>query len=209
MILSIYALKPGFQNLLRPLVQRLAPWGVTPNQVTIFSGAASLLVGSALAWAALVNRSNPDGARVWLLLPAFLPVRMALNAIDGMLAREFRMETRAGAILNETLDLISDAALTLPFAILPMGNSAAVGFAAAAALLVEVAGFAGRGGRRNQGPFGKSDRAVALGVAGAWLGLRLPVAPWAAQWSPWVWILLCGVTALNRIRVHPRLAMRS
>ena len=32
--MSIYALKPKFQNLLRPLVRQLAAKGVTANQVT-------------------------------------------------------------------------------------------------------------------------------------------------------------------------------
>ncbi len=38
---------------------------------------------------------------------------MALNAIDGMLAREFNQQSTLGAILNEVGDIISDAALYL------------------------------------------------------------------------------------------------
>lgn len=34
-MISIYALKPKFQNLLRPSVVRLAARGVTANQVTL------------------------------------------------------------------------------------------------------------------------------------------------------------------------------
>ena len=34
-MLSIYQLKPRFQNLLRPLVQRLFDRGITANQVTL------------------------------------------------------------------------------------------------------------------------------------------------------------------------------
>lgn len=50
-----------------------------------------------------------------LLLPIVLFIRMALNALDGMLARECNQQTRLGAILNETGDVISDIALYLPF----------------------------------------------------------------------------------------------
>jgi phosphatidylglycerophosphate synthase len=39
---------------------------------------------------------------------------MALNALDGMLARECNQQTRLGAILNETGDVISDIALYFP-----------------------------------------------------------------------------------------------
>jgi len=41
---------------------------------------------------------------------------MALNAIDGMLAREFGQKSRLGACLNELCDVVSDATLYLPFA---------------------------------------------------------------------------------------------
>ena len=186
---SVYALKPAFQNWLLPAVKWLAERGVTPNQVTIAGGVASVLVGCDLI----------AGSRTWLLLPLFLPVRMALNAMDGMLAKERRMRTRTGAILNEGLDLVSDAALTLPFVAVPGLSAGTVWLCIVAAALAEVAGFARAGARRYEGPFGKSDRAVALGVAGGWLGLAWPVAGWAG-WLPWVWILLCMVTIANRLR---------
>ena len=189
-MVSIYALKPAFQNLLRPLVKRLAAWGVTPNQVTILAGVASIWFGWDLAY----------GSHSWLLLPLFLPVRMAFNAIDGMLAREHQMATTAGAILNEALDLLSDVALTLPFATLAGVSVVGIWVAAIAALLVEVAGFATRGARRYDGPFGKSDRAVVLGTAGAWLGLGWPISNLVVDLLPWAWVALCAVTAVNRLR---------
>lgn len=44
-----YALKPKFQNLLRPLVRSLYVRGVAANQVTLFSRAVSVLpAGAAL-----------------------------------------------------------------------------------------------------------------------------------------------------------------
>ena len=48
---------------------------------------------------------------------------MALNAIDGMLAREHDMQTPLGAILNELGDVLSDTALYLPFALIPGINA--------------------------------------------------------------------------------------
>ena len=190
-MISVYALKPGFQNLLRPAVGRLSAWGVTPNQITLLACALSVLLGIALTFG---NR------RLGVLLPVFLPVRMALNAIDGMLARRTNQQTRLGAVLNELTDVVSDAALTLPFAYVanPLGVGAAIFFAA----LTEMAGLVGMGERRYQGPFGKSDRAVALGVCGGWLALGWPVSYVARDWLPVGWVLLCGITIWNRGRAY-------
>ena len=54
-----------------------------------------------------------------MLIPLVLFLRMALNAIDGMLAREHHMASRLGAVLNELGDVISDTALYLPLALVP------------------------------------------------------------------------------------------
>ena len=116
MAITIYELKPRFQGLLRPLVRRLAAAGVTANQVT--------RAGDARVARRSVRSSGCAPRRVWpfLLLPLWLFLRMALNAIDGMLAREFGQQSALGAYLNELTDVVSDAALYLPFALLaPFG----------------------------------------------------------------------------------------
>src|SRR5438067_422929 len=105
---SIYSLKPRFQNLLRPLVRALAGMGITANQVTLFACILSVAIGALLAYA--------GSRRLLLILPAFLFLRMALNAVDGMLAREFGQKSDLGAYLNELTDVISDSFLYLPYA---------------------------------------------------------------------------------------------
>src|SRR5215510_11800714 len=102
--MTLYALKPRFQGLLRPLVARLAAAGVTANQVTVAAAVGSVVVAAIVIWAA-------DRRAVFLLLPLWLLVRMGLNAIDGMLAREHGQKSQLGAYLNEICDVISDAAL--------------------------------------------------------------------------------------------------
>jgi len=190
---SLYQLKPGFQRLLRPLAARLASHGVTANQITIATGAASAILGAFLA------REH----RGWILLPIFLFVRMALNAIDGMLAREHGQQSRLGAILNELMDVVSDAALTLPFATLAGWDPLAVAAAIFFATLTEMAGVMGLAvgsTRRNDGPFGKSDRALALGTLGAWLALGWPVSAMVRAAAPALWIALCCATIVQRVR---------
>jgi phosphatidylglycerophosphate synthase len=102
--MSIYELKPRFQALLRPLTGAIQRAGVTANQVTVAACVVSVLLGALLAAAA--------GRReLFLLVPLWLLLRMALNAIDGMLAREFGQASPLGAYLNELGDVVSDAAL--------------------------------------------------------------------------------------------------
>jgi len=108
---SIYDLKPKFQNLLRPLVNGLARIGVTANQVTIAALLLSLGAGH------MITRTH--GGRMLLVLPAVLFVRMALNAMDGMLAREHNQKSALGAILNELGDVVADVGLYLPLAAVP------------------------------------------------------------------------------------------
>jgi CDP-diacylglycerol---glycerol-3-phosphate 3-phosphatidyltransferase len=108
---SVYDIKPRFQALLRPLVQGMARAGVRANQVTVAAMLVSVAVGLAIGLAA-------DRLRwIWWLLPAWLLLRMALNAIDGMLAREHGQASALGAILNELGDVVADAGLYLPLAL--------------------------------------------------------------------------------------------
>jgi CDP-diacylglycerol--glycerol-3-phosphate 3-phosphatidyltransferase len=190
---TVYQLKPGFQRMLRPLVSGLAAVGITANQITVATCVASMMLG---AWLAVEQRG-------WVLLPIFLFVRMSLNAMDGMLAREHGQESRLGAVLNELLDVVSDAALTLPIAALPGWNPLAVAGAIFFAALTEMAGVIGLtigSTRRYDGPFGKSDRALALGILGTWLALGWPVSGMVKEIAPLLWMILSCATIVQRVR---------
>ncbi len=196
---SIYALKPRFQALLRPLCRALAGRGVTANQVTLAACGLSLAHG---AWLALA----PGSALAFLLLPATLFARMALNAIDGMLAREFGQRSRLGALLNELCDIVSDAALYLPFALVAGLSAPLVVIAVFAALLTEAAGLAALAigsERRYDGPMGKSDRAAAFGLLAVLHGAGLPLAPWGDIYVAAI-ALLSAWTVANRMRAGLR-----
>ena len=193
--MTLYDLKPRFQALLRPLVRRLAAAGVTANQVTGAAALGSVAVGALIAWQA--------GHRaMFLLVPAWMLVRMALNAIDGMLAREFGQMSRLGGYLNELGDVVSDAALYAPFALLPPFGPAGVGLVVVLAILSEYAGVLGVK-RRYDGPLGKSDRALAFGAIGAWAGLGLALPAWFGWLMP-LFALLLAVTTVNRVRAGLR-----
>jgi len=192
---SVYDLKPRFVALLRPIAARLAAGGVTANAVTLAAMLGSVLVGLILSiW--------PDCQRLWLILPVFLFLRMAANAIDGILAREFAMKSRLGAILNEVGDVVSDTALYLPFALLAGVNGLWVVLAVIVAIIGEMTGVLGQvigATRRYDGPMGKSDRAAVFGILGFAIGLGLPLGAWI-NWAMIAVTLLGVVTLLNRAR---------
>jgi CDP-diacylglycerol--glycerol-3-phosphate 3-phosphatidyltransferase len=192
---SVYDLKPAFQRRLRPLVGALARAGVTANQVTVGAAGLSIAAGGAIG----LGAARPG---VLLLLPVVLFVRMALNAIDGMLAREFGQKSALGGILNEVGDVVSDAALYLPLALVPGFSPALVATVVALAGVTEVAGIAAAvvgASRRYDGPMGKSDRALVFGTLGLALALGAPREPWLS-WLLWAVVALLVLTTLNRVR---------
>jgi CDP-diacylglycerol--glycerol-3-phosphate 3-phosphatidyltransferase len=191
---SIYGLKPGFQNLLRPLVNGLARIGVTANQVTITGLVLSLIAGGLVAWA--------RGGRMLLVLPAVLFVRMALNAMDGMLACEHGQKSPLGAILNELSDVIADAGLYLPLAVVPGFDAWLVIGVVVLSMLTEMTGVVAvqiGASRRYDGPCGKSDRAFVFGLLGLLLALRVPIER-TIPTVLWVMICLLVLTVVNRSR---------
>lgn len=200
-MLSIYQLKPRFQALLRPIVGRLAAAGITANQVTL----AAMLISLALGLGLFLNAGN-SGA--FLLLPLWMFLRMAFNAVDGMLAREFGQQSPLGAYFNELSDVLSDAALYLPFvAVAPFGwgSVGAVIFLSAVSEMAGALGPMVGAPRQYDGPMGKSDRAFLFGALGLWLGLAGSL-PDAALWIMPVAALAILLNTFNRIRSGVRQA---
>lgn len=192
---SVYDLKPAFQGLLRPVVTHLARNGFTANQVTLAAMLLSILTGVGIAL-------NAENVAWLLLLPLVLFVRMALNAIDGMLAREHDQKTRLGAVLNELGDVISDAALYLPLALVAGFDPLLMVLIVLLAVISEMTGVLTQtlgATRRYDGPMGKSDRAFVFGAIGLLLGLGIAPAGWL---TPVLFIILALllVTTVNRAR---------
>ena len=193
--MTIYNLKPKFQNLLRPTCNALAKIGVSANQVTLLALILSLITGL------LIVKYD---AQPWTfsLVPVILFVRMALNALDGMLAREHDMQTPLGAILNELGDVISDTAIYLPFALIDDAPKTLIIIAVVLAIITEMTGVLAcqiNAQRRYDGPMGKSDRAFVFGLLALLLAMGVPSAEWLGYifWAMNIYLL---VTIYNRIK---------
>lgn len=161
-MISIYNIKPKFQKFLSPALHSLYKAGITANQITSASLVLSLIIGLAFWFAA-------DYPVLFLGLPIGLFLRMALNALDGMMARTYHQQSKKGEVLNEIGDVVSD--LFIYFPLIRYEYDAiywVVGFICLS-VVNEFAGILGKavsGQRRYEGPMGKSDRAFVMGIYG-------------------------------------------
>lgn len=170
---SLYGVKPAFVAALSPVRRMLIQFGVTPNQLSFC--ALPLQIGIAVALVA-----GSFDAVAWLTIPLLAFALMAVNALDGSLARETGSSTAWGAVANELIDRFGD------LVIFAAAMFAAPGWASQAALIAVIAaelcatvGWAVTGVRQFPGPMGKPDRmlVLSLGAAASVLWpLALPVA---------------------------------
>ncbi len=192
---TLYDLKPRFQALLRPVSDALVRAGLKANDVTL--GALLLSVAHG-AWIAVI----PASPWPLLLIPVTLFVRMAMNAIDGMMAKEHGQASKAGAVLNELSDVAADAALYLPFALIPALDAPLVVLVVVTGIIAEMAGALGPligVARRYDGPLGKSDRAFAFGLLAVLIGIGIAPGSWSTLYVAAL-LLLSALTVLNRAR---------
>jgi len=158
-MISTYTIKPKFQQLLKPLLEWLFKIGITANTITWCAILLSAATGLAI-WL------HPFGLML-LILPIALLIRMALNALDGMMARTYQMQSKKGEILNELGDVISDFLMFFPLLKLFSVQLYILIVFLFMSLINEYAGILGKaiaGNRRYEGPMGKSDRAFVIGV---------------------------------------------
>lgn len=159
-MISVYKIKPKFQKLLQPILFLLRKIGVSPNQITIFTVFFSIALGVFLFFG-IENK-------VWFLFFSLgLLLRMALNALDGMMAKQFNLQSKKGEILNELGDIISDVAIFFPFIYFDLLKTEYVIIFIVLSIINEFCGILSKsvyGIRRYDGPMGKSDRALLVGL---------------------------------------------
>lgn len=194
-MISIYELKPKFQQLLMPIVDKLRAVGMTPNQITVGALVLSIITGAIIAL-------NDNNRWIFLLMPIVMFVRMALNAIDGIMAKKYNMKSNLGMILNEIGDVVSDLVLFLPFILIVHDKGISVllfiGFSIVSEMagsLVQVIGAK----RMYNGPMGKSDRAFLIGLVSLLIALNIKIIPF-------IHIILYIATLLIILNTYIRIA---
>ncbi len=158
-MISLYKIKPKFQQLVKPLLNMFYKAGFTANGITWMAILLSITIGF-LLWL------FPNGHMLWIF-PIALLVRMTLNALDGMMAKTYNMTSASGEMLNELGDVVSDAVMFFPLIKLTGVDFRWVLLFIFLSMLNEYIGIltkAATGTRRYDGPMGKSDRAFVLGL---------------------------------------------
>jgi CDP-diacylglycerol--glycerol-3-phosphate 3-phosphatidyltransferase len=191
----LYLQKGNFQKVVRWMA---GSW-MTANQATYF-GIGFVALTALSYWLGL----NYAGAR-WVLLctPAFLILRMAMNALDGMLAREYGTGSVAGEICNEGLDIIGDTICYGVLFFVPGAPNLSLTLFLILTWMAEYAGVLGKGlpggVRRHETVLGgKPDRAIWMGL----LALLLYIFPSMGEYiNVYLLVLSCFVLATSVIRV--------
>ncbi|MFT5748662.1 MAG: CDP-diacylglycerol--glycerol-3-phosphate 3-phosphatidyltransferase [Paraglaciecola sp.] len=185
-MLSIYQLKSKFQQLLRPVAKALSKLGFTPNQVTI----AAVLLSANLGLLLLFHRIT---LTFLLLIPIGLFIRMALNALNGIMAKEHNMQSQLGQILNELGDIISDLCLIIPLIFVTNLHPAIILSFAFLTVINEFAGLLGQaiGGDRRY----DSDRTLLIGA----FCILFYYIPTVILYANWIFTVACLLLILSTI----------
>ncbi len=206
--MGLYDIKPRFRAILTPIADGLS-W-VHPDIITLLGLAASGFALSAIVYA-------PQHPWMLFLVPWWLFVRIASNALDGLVAQRTGKARPFGEVLNEGVDRLSDVTLLLGLGLTPWASFAQAAWTTIAVLLSSYAGLLGKSvgvGREYGGVLGKADRML-------WMGLTALIA-WKTGLQPMhlagrefrsvfdvmltLFLPLALITACQRVqRIHARL----
>jgi phosphatidylglycerophosphate synthase len=171
---------------------RLAAAGVSPDLVTVFAIPVAVIGGLCL----LVSPTVPLAL---LLVPLAAGVRLAINLVDGALARATDRSHPRGELLNEVSDRLADIALLGPVAFLPGAQRETVLLGLTGAVLASFVGVASRaagGARLYSGVLSKPGRMALLAVFAI---AALALGP--SAWGPFGPVLLVGTVLTIAERV--------
>ncbi|MCD8796988.1 CDP-alcohol phosphatidyltransferase family protein [Mammaliicoccus sciuri] len=193
-MISIYEIKPKFQQLLMPIVDWMRKIGMTPNQVTILALLLSIVTG-------IILSIFHENKWIYILMPIVMFVRMALNAIDGVMAKKYQMKSHLGLLLNELGDVISDLFLFIPFVFIAEDYGIGIMLFISLSIISEMAGVTVQvigSSRRYDGPMGKSDRAFIIGFISFLIFVHLNIIPYL-HFVFYVCSILILINIYNRI----------
>jgi CDP-diacylglycerol--glycerol-3-phosphate 3-phosphatidyltransferase len=189
------AFNAWLEKILHPAANILFNDGVRAVHVTLCAALICVAVGMLVAAFAF---------HVWIfsLIPVWMLIRLAFNAIEAQLASEFGQHSRFGTCAHELSRVVAEIALFLPFSVVPKVSLLLVLLVTLLSILSEFAGLLGpliKASRRRDGPMTSNLRTLFFGVFGAGLASGyLPTAPINIMLAMMAVLLL--VTIGRRIR---------
>ena len=192
----LYLQKGNFQKIVRGMA---GTW-MSANQATVFGSVFIVLVATSF----YIGLTQDNYRWVLLLVPLFLVLRMAMNALDGMLAREYKTGSVSGEIWNEGLDIIGDNICYGILFFVPGFPHAPLILFMILSWAAEYFGVLGKGmpgGVRRHETFlgGKPDRAVWMGILALILFFK-PEFIHYAEYYLWGVCFFIFTTCVIRIR---------
>lgn len=174
---------------------------ISPNSISIAGMIAGISAGAALAATPFVPQ--PWERFLWLTVALLVPLRLAANMLDGMVAIQSGRGSPLGELFNEVPDRISDAAVLIG---LGYARDSEPVFGFVAALLAVFTAYVRSAGKNAgtshfyQGPMAKPHRmcliaatCLALAVLPQPLGISLPAIALGLI------IVGCVITAIRRL----------
>jgi phosphatidylglycerophosphate synthase len=157
----LYLLKGRLQKVVRWVA---GSW-MTANMATAFGCIFIILIAASY----YCGLSYSDYRWLLLLVPIFIFFRLAMNALDGMLSREYKTATVAGELWNEALDIIGDTVCYGAIYFAPNSPHLALTVFLILTWAAEFFGVLGKsmpGGKRRHETIGggKPDRALWMGL---------------------------------------------
>lgn len=160
--MGIYSIKPKFQKFLSPIKNLFIRYKVHPTTINILSLIISLSGGISL----YLSGKYP---LLLIYIPFMAFIRTALNALDGLVARELKIKNQKfGEVLNEITDRFSDVVIFLGLAFVAYVNLS-LGLITIILILLNsylsILSKAAGGSRQYGGLVGKADRMFYLSLA--------------------------------------------
>ncbi len=158
--MNIYSIKPYFQKLLSPLFKLLILLRVHPNYINFFALFISIIAGISFLYTDQYNF-------LFIIIPFLLLLRIAFNALDGMVARKLNLSSKVGELYNELSDRLSDMVIFICLAFANYVNLTLMLILTCIILLNSYLGILGKasgGSRQFIGIMGKADRMLYLGI---------------------------------------------
>ena len=158
---GIYAIKPKFQQVLKPIENVLVDWRIHPTIINLFGLFVSLITAFAIYL-------SPDYPWLLLFVPFATSTRTACNALDGLVSRRLKVDDSFGEVLNEFIDRVSDSIIFGSLILLASVNSGLAVITLIIILLnsyLSILSKAAGASRQYGGFMGKADRMIYISIA--------------------------------------------